>query len=218
MTVERRREGLAEAIYQRLHPVMAWLALLFVVIVLGDNFVRSESPFDAIFTVGAWVVWACFVTEYGARLAIAPSKRRFFGRTWWQLIFLVLPFLGFFRIVAALRVARAGRAVSAVIRTTRTATQALSSRLAWVGAVTVIVVLLATDLLYEFGGVRPYVKALHDVALAAIAGQPLGSPSGVAQILDIVLALYAVVVFAALAGSLGAFFFERDAGDGGAAP
>lgn len=211
----RRRELVAEAIYERLHPVMGWLALLFVVIVLGDNSVRDESPFDTIFTAGAWIVWACFVLEYMVRLAIAPSKRRFFARTWWQIVFLVLPFLGFLRIIVALRVARAGRAVSAVIRTSRTAAQTLSNRVAWLGAVTLIVILLATDLLYELGGVRPYVVALHDVALAAIVGHPLGSPAGIAQILDVVLALYAVVVFAALAGSLGAFFFEKRAASEG---
>jgi len=200
-------------IYKRLHPVMAWLALLFVAVVLGDTFVKSESPFATIFTVAAWVIWACFALEYVTRFVIAPSPMRFLARTWWQLIFLVLPFLGFVRIVAALRVARAGRAVSALVRTTRTATQALSNRIVWLGAVTVIVILLATDLLYEFAGVRPYTRALHDVALAAIGGEPISSPSGVAQILDVVLAVYAVVVFATLAGALGAFFFERQGDD-----
>lgn len=205
----RQRERVAQAIYERLHPLMGWLALLFIVVLLGDTFVKSESPFATIFTVAAWVIWACFAVEYGTRLVIAPSTTRFLTRTWWQLIFLALPFLGFVRIVAALRVARAGRAVSALVRTTRTATEALSNRIAWLTAVTLIVILLATDLLYEFGDVRPYGRALHDVALAAIGGVAIGSPSGIAQILDVVLAFYAVVVFATLAGALGAFFFER---------
>ncbi len=196
-------------VYRRLHPVMGWLAVLFVVIVLGDGFVRDESPFDTIFTIAAWTIWICFALEYVTRVVIAPSAMPFVRRTWWQLIFLALPFLGFVCLVAALRVARAGRAVSALVRTTRTATQALSSRIAWLGAVTLTVVLLAADLLYEFGDVRPYLRALHDVALAAIGGEPIGSTSGVAQLLDVVLALYAVGVFATLAGAFGAFFFEH---------
>ena len=101
--------------------------------------------------------------------------------------------------------------MSAIVRTTRSATRALSNRLAWLGAVTTIVILLATDLLYELGDVRPYSKALHDVALGAIGGEPVDSSSGVAQILDVVLAIYAVVVFATLAGALGAFFFDKQA-------
>ena len=79
---------------------MGWLALLFVVVVLGDSFVRGESPFATIFTVSAWVIWGFFVTEYLARLVVAPSTGAFLARTWWQLIFLVLPFLGFLRIIA----------------------------------------------------------------------------------------------------------------------
>ncbi len=207
----RERERLAQVIFQRLHPLMGWLALLFVAVLLGDNFVREESPFATIFTVTAWVIWGAFVTEYLARLVVAPSTAAFLARTWWQLIFLVLPFLGFIRIVAAIRVARAGRAVSAVVRKTRSATRALSNRLAWLSAATVIVILLATDLLYEFGDVRPYAVALHDVSLAAIGGEPIESSSGVSQILDVVLAVYAVVVFATLAGALGAFFLDREA-------
>lgn len=210
----RQRDRIAEVIYERLHPVMGWLALLFIAVVLGDTFVGNESPFATIFTVAAWAIWVCFALEYATRLFVAPSTTRFVARTWWQLIFLALPFLGFVRIVAALRVARAGRAVSALVRTTRTATQALSNRLVSLAAVTLVVVLLGADLLYEFGHVRPYVRALHDVALAAIGGEPISSSSGTAQILDIVLALYAVVVFATLAGALGAFFFERRDGSG----
>ncbi len=189
---------------------MGWLALVLVVVVLGDSFVRDESPFDTIFTVVAWVIWAAFAAEYIVRLAIAESLGRFFARTWWQLIFLALPFLGFVRIVAALRIARAGRVVSAGVRSARTATQSLSNRLVWLGAITVLVILLATDLLYEFAGVRPYGQALHDVAIAAIGGQSLGHVDGIAQVLDVALVLYSVVVFAALAGALGAFFLQRE--------
>jgi voltage-gated potassium channel len=42
-----------------------------------------------------------------------------------------------------------------------------------------------------------------------ISGQPLSAINGVADVLKIALALYSVVVSAALAGSLGAYFVEH---------
>ena len=73
---------------------------------------------------------------------------------------------------------------------------------------TAIVVFAAADLLVEFGRIHPYGAALHAAALAAINGEPTGSTVGVAQVLDVALALYAVVFFASLAGIVGAFFVE----------
>lgn len=211
-TSSTQRERIAQEIYDRLHPLMVWLAALFILVVVGDGLVEGESTFDTIFGAAIWFIWAAFALEYVVRMVIAPSTTSFLRRTWWQIIFLVLPFLGLLRIVGALRVARAGRAVSAAVRTSRTAARSLGSRVATLGAVTVVVILMATDLLYKLGDVRPYARALHDVTLAAISGEPIDSASGIAQILDVVLALYAVVVFATLAGAFGAFFFERRSG------
>lgn len=205
-TEEQQRELLSERIYDRLHPFMAWLAVVFLLVVLGDNMVRAESPFATILTVAGWVIWAAFAVEFSLRMLIAPSKRRFFKRHGWQSVFLVFPFLGFLRFAMALRVARAGRVLSAGIRGTRTAGHVFTSRLAWLGAVTVIVILLGADLAYELGGIRPYGTALYEVSLAALGGAPLAARSAVAQVLDVFLVLYSVVVFAALAGTIGAYF------------
>lgn len=72
-----------------------------------------------------------------------------------------------------------------------------------------MVILLGANVLFEFGGVTPYADALHAAALATIAGTPVPADSGVTKVMDVVLSLYSVVVFAAVAGSLGAFFLER---------
>ena len=77
-----------------------------------------------------------------------------------------------------------------------------------------IVVLAASQLLFEFGDAgTTYGQVLHAVALASVSGEPLGLQSGLAQVLEVVLALYAVVVFAASAGILGAYFVEHTAAD-----
>lgn len=204
-----RREEVAEAVFVRLHPVMGWLAALFVLVIVGEAVVRDESPFAAIFTVAGWLIWGVFILDFVVRAVLAPSVSAFLRRNWWQIVFLVLPFLALFRFLMALRVARAGRLVSAAVRGARSAAGNLRSRLATVGAVTLIVILLAANVLFEFGGVDRYGDALHAAALATIAGEPVGASNGVAKVMDVVLALYSVVVFAAVAGSLGAFFLER---------
>lgn len=207
------RDSLAESLFTRLHPFMAWLAGLFLVVVVGDNLVAAQSPFATIFTVAGWLIWAVFVFDFVLRAVIAPSKKTFLRKNWWQLIFLALPFLALFRFFLALRVARAGRLLSAAVRGTRSAASKLRNRLAMVGAVTIIVILVAANMLFEFGGVDTYGSALYAAALATITGEPTRGTTPLAMVLDVVLSLYSVVVFAAVAGSLGAYFLEQTAQD-----
>jgi voltage-gated potassium channel len=69
-------------------------------------------------------------------------------------------------------------------------------------------VLGSSQLLYEFRDYARYGAALHAAALATITGEPLAQPDAFAQVLEVVLAAFSVVVFATLAGSLGAYFLE----------
>ncbi len=203
------RERLVENLFARLHPVMAWLAALFVLVLVGDAIVADDSPFARIFTIAGWVIWGVFVIEFSLRLAMAPSKSDFFRRNWWQAIFLLLPFLALFRFLMALRVARAGRLLSAAVRGTRSAAAELGTRVSTVIAVTVMVILLSANLLFEFAGIQPYAKALHAAAMGTIAGAPIPVGNGLADVVEVFLALYSVAVVAAVAGSLGAYFLER---------
>ena len=62
-----------------------------------------------------------------------------------------------------------------------------------------------------------YAVALHDAAYATVTGEPLSADTGLARVMELVLATYSVVVFAALAGMLGAYFVQSrgaDAHDG----
>jgi len=43
-----------------------------------------------------------------------------------------------------------------------------------------------------------------------VSGEPLSADSGVARLLDVVLAVYSVAVFATVAGALGAYFLDRN--------
>lgn len=208
------RERIAGEIADRLDGPMTALGVIFLLVVLAETITPAGSPVTGPLTALGWALWAVFVFEFLVRLVVAPNTWRFLKRNWWQIVFLALPFLRFLRIISRLRVTqfgRAGRVISAAVRGTRTAIRSLSARAAWLSAVTVIVVLAASLLLYQFGAYDSYPRALHDAAMSTIGGEPLPSEHPAAQILDIVLAVYSVIVFATLAGILGAFFFERSA-------
>lgn len=203
------RERLAQNLYDGLHPTMATLGLLFVVLVLAQGRATEGTALHRALLTATWLLWAFFVAEYVLRLVIAPSTVAFLRRTWWQLAFLVVPVLTLFRALLILQVARPTRVALAALRGGRSARATLTGRTAWLGVLTAIVVFAAADVLYQAVRIRPYGAALHAAAIATVTGEPTGSKHGVAQVLDVVLALYAVVFFATLAGILGAFFIEQ---------
>jgi voltage-gated potassium channel len=203
------REVLATRVYERLHPVMAALGLLFVAVVLAERGATNGSTLAGVLTAATWCLWATFFLEYLLRLVIAPNGLRFLRRTWWQLAFLAVPFLTMLRILLVLRVARPTRVLLAAFRSTRSARSKLSTRTGWLALTTAIVAFSSADVVYQYGEVRPYGRALHASAMAAINGTAIPSDRGIAQLLDVALAIYAVVLFASLAGTVGAYFLEQ---------
>lgn len=209
---ESRREEWADGLLDRLTPFMSALSVLFLLVVLGEQFARPGSAASHGLTALGWLLWAAFVGEFLARLTVAPDTRAFWRRNWWQVVFLALPFLRLLRLVRAIRVLRTGRVLSSAVRSTRTARSLLGGRVAWLAVTSAIVVLASSQLLYAFSGYDTYGTALHAAALATIAGEPFGLDEPFAQVLELVLATYSVVVFAALAGALGAYFLETRTG------
>jgi voltage-gated potassium channel len=201
------RELQVNALAARLDLPMTALGAVFLLIVVGQELSRSEVLQRVLETLG-WVLWVVFVAEFLLRLAIAPSRAAFLRRNWWQVVFLALPVLRFLRLLSVLRVARAGRVVSSAVRSGRSARRVLSNRLGWLTAVTAIVVLAASQLLQAFTPYPDYADALHATALTTITGEPLGRPDGFSRLVEVLLAGYSVVVFAGLAGALGAFFLQ----------
>lgn len=203
------RERLAQHLYDRLHPAMAALGLLFVVLVLAQGPATEATALQRALLAATWALWSVFVAEYALRLVIAPSTTQFLRRTWWQLLFLVVPVLTLLRALLLLRVARPTRVALAALRGGRSARATLTGRAGWLAVLTAIVTFASADVLYQVARMRPYGNALHAAALASVTGEPTGSDHGLAQVLDVALAAYAVVFFAALAGSIGAFFLEQ---------
>ncbi|MDP8927557.1 MAG: hypothetical protein M3O70_03015 [Actinomycetota bacterium] len=206
------RERLSAEIADRLDKPMTALGVLFLLLVLAETTTDPEGALATTYTTAGWVIWAAFVAEFILRAVVAPSAARFWRRNWWQAVFLALPFLRFVRLLARVRVrplVRSGRVLSSAVRGTRTAGRNLSGRIGWVTAVTAIVVLASSQLLFEFAGYDSYGTALNEAALAAVTGEPLHGGEGIARLIEVVLAIYSVAIFASLAGILGAFFLEH---------
>lgn len=212
---DAEREQLAEAILEELDRPMAALGIVFLLLVLAETLIEPEGAVGTTFQVLSWLIVAAFAAEFLLRLYVAPSRGRFLRRNWTQIVFLVLPFLRVFRVLRGLRFlrfGRAGRILSSALRVTRTAGRRLRGRIAWLATVTSTVILAASQLLYEFGDVDPYSEALYRAAMATVTGEPT-TIAGIGRLLDVVLAAYSVVVFATLAGIVGAFLIERRAAE-----
>src|SRR5680860_43112 len=207
---EVEREIWADELLDRLTPVMSALSVVFVLVVIGESLAATSGTTLSLgLTVAGWLIWLIFVAEFIARLVVAPKTVEFLKRNWWQVAFLVLPFLRILRLIRTVRIFRAGRVLSSAVRSSRSARRVLGSRVGWLAVVSAITALGSSQLLYEFEVFDRYGDALHAAALATITGEPIAQPDGFAKVLDVVLAAYSVVIFAALAATLGAYFLER---------
>lgn len=209
---DARRDDLADTIADRLDLPVTAAGAVFLLLVLAETVSSPGGAVGAAFTVLGWTLWALFVVEFVVRLVVAPSTADFLRRSWWEVVFLAVPALRFVRALRVLRAARIGRVVSAAIRSGRTAGRKLTSRAATLATVSVIVVLASSQLLHELGYGAHYADALHAAALATVAGEPLPGAGGAARVIGVLLVSYSMVVFAALAGTIGAYLLEREGG------
>lgn len=206
------RTRLAEALGRRLDPLMTSLGVIFFLLLLGQGLTPPDDPLSTVFTIVLWSLWAVFLIEFVTRMVIAPSSGEFLARNWWQIMFLILPLLRVIRLIETRRLAKTGGLMGWAARAGRTAGNVLGTRVGWLASVTTITVLACGQILYRFEDIPRYTSALHSAALTVITGEPFGARSGLGKTVELVLGLYSVVVFAALAGILGAYFLERRIG------
>lgn len=206
----------AEVLAARLDRPMGVLGVVFLFVALGQLLV-TDPTWSGVLAALGWVFWAIFVAEFLLRAYIADFSAAFWKRNWWQVIFLLVPFLRFLRAARALRAFRAARLsrvggiLSAGVRGSRSAGRLLSGRIGWLIAATAVVILASSQLLYALGSHDDFGRALYEAALTTITGSGLTTEDGFSRALHVVLAVYSVVVFATLAGSIGAFFLhDRD--------
>lgn len=205
-----QRDRLAQDLLDRLTPLMSALGIIFVLLILGEQLTQPGSWLSSALGVGGWVLWAVFAAEFVARAVVAPDTGRFFRRNWWQMAFILLPFLRVLRLVRAARFLRTGRVLSGAVRGTRSAASVLRGRLGWLFSLWTITVLSVSQLLFAFSDFATFADALHATALGAVTGEPLEPDDVVARLTEIFLGVVSVGVFGTLAGTVGAYFLRSD--------
>jgi voltage-gated potassium channel len=212
------RERLAGVIERRLDPVMAVLAAVWALF-LGYELVAPSDQRTLLTTISN-VIWGVFVVEFLLKLVVSGHPGRFLRQRWPSVLFLVLPALRVLRLVRAVRVLRvlpAARVLGSSYRAMGTARRLLQGRLGFLVAATAVAVVSGGQLLLVLeggrpGGVSSLGEALWWSANVATTGTLVFEPvSLLGRILSFVLSLFALVVFASLAATLGAYFLESRA-------
>jgi voltage-gated potassium channel len=170
------------------------------------------------------VVWVVFVLEFVTKLVVSGRPLHFLRRRWPSLFFLAVPLLRALRVLRALRTLRvlpAARVVGSSYRTIGTARSLLGGRLSFLAVTTVAFVVAGGQLLFLLEPTAPsFGETLWWAVNLAVSGSYVFEPTAIpARAVSLVLSGYAVIVFASLAATLGAFFVEerqeRAAAEGG---
>ena len=213
------RERLAALLERRLDIPMSVLALVWALLVAYE-LVAPNSQRDELTLLGN-LIWAVFVIEFATKLWVSGKPLRFLRRRWPSVLFLLLPALRILRVIRAARLVRvlpAARVVGSSYRAIGTARSLLGGRLAFLGVATLVVIFSGGQLLYLIegnaggGGSGSLGDALWWSANLALSGNAVFEPSSfLARALSLLLTAYATVVFASLAGAVGAYFVESRA-------
>jgi voltage-gated potassium channel len=213
---EREFDDWLRAASERADPFMAWLGVVFALLVVFEIAVDLEPATSSALQTAGWVIWAVFLAEFLARLWLAPRRGRFLRRHWPTVLGLLVPALRAFAFLRLLRIGRAlpaARVVSSSYRATGTARRLLQSRLGYLVAVSSVVCLALAQLAYLFERGHGTFATFGDALLWAFAvvvatqGDPLPEsvPARVAMSVGYV---WGLVVIASLAGTLGAFWVD----------
>jgi voltage-gated potassium channel len=210
------RERTAALLEERLDVPMAVLAVVWAALVAYE-LVAPARHRDELGLVGN-VIWGVFAVEFVAKLWVSGHPARFLRRRWPSLVFLLLPAFRILRVVRAVRALRvlpAARVVGSSYRAIGTARALLGSRLVFLGVASLVVVFSGGQLLYLVEGDAQdgtLGDALWWAANLALSSSLTFQPAtALGRILAVVLSVYAIVVFASVAGTVGAFFIESRA-------
>ncbi|MDQ3669060.1 MAG: ion transporter [Actinomycetota bacterium] len=208
-----------ERITERADPFMAWLGIVFALLVGYELAVELRGPVARALEIAGWAIWAVFLLEFAAKVSLAPRKLRFLRRHWLQLLMLALPALRVLRFLRLLRLGRAlpaGRVVSASYRSAGTAKRLARSRLGYLAGLSVIGAIALAELafLLERGERDGAFDSFADALLwsfstvLALQADPVPTSVGgrIAMLVGFALGL---VLVASLAGTVGAYLIDE---------
>lgn len=209
------RERLATLLERRLDLPMAVLALVWALFVAYE-LIAPADQLRTLTTISN-VIWVIFLVEFVLKLVVSGKPVRFLRRHWPSVFFLIVPALRMLRVLRALRAMRllpAARVLGSSYRAVGTARSLLQGRLQFLAIATVVVIFGGGQLVFVLergraGAIESLGDALWFAANAVISGSIVYEPVTLAgRLLALLLTAYAIVVFASLAGTIGAYFVE----------
>ncbi|MDQ3608400.1 MAG: ion transporter [Actinomycetota bacterium] len=218
-TEEGEFESWLAGALERTDPAMAWLGVVWALVVGYELAVELTPDAQRVLVVVGWVVWAIFLAELLAHLVVAPARLRYLRRHPLQVVGVLVPALRILRFARLLRLGRAlpaARVVTSSYRVAGTARRMLSSRLGYIAALSAVVMVALAELAYLFerDAAQPAFGSFADAVLWSVAvvvagqGEPVPSSVG-AHVAMLAGFAWGVVVFATVAGALGAFFIDE---------
>jgi voltage-gated potassium channel len=204
---------------ERADPPMAWLGVVFALLVGFELAVEVGPTTAAALRIAGWAIWGVFLAEFLAKLWLAPRRLRFVRRHWLQVLMLAVPALRVLRFLRLLRLGRAlpaARVVSSSYRSAGTAKRLFRGRLGYLGAVSAVVAIALAEIAYVFerGVEGGRFDSFGDAVLWAFAvvvalqGDPVPASLG-ARIAMLLGFAFGLVVIATLAGTVGAYLVEE---------
>ena len=222
MDSDRERWVTLEQLDEWTHVPMAVLAVVWLLIVVGELIFGSNTLLETIATA----IWAIFLVEFAVRLWLAPRKLHFLKHNWLTAIALLLPALRAFAIFRFLRAARALRGIRLVkiVGTANRSMNALRRSLSrrgfgYVAAFTLLVLFLGAGGMLSFepaaevrGGFTSYGDALWWTAMLLTSlGSQFWPVTTEGRLLTVLLSLYGFATFGYITATFASFFVGRDA-------
>ena len=224
MNVRRQLERSDEALdrFTRATELpMLLLAISMIPLLLIPWLLELSANVNRTIVAIDWFIWAAFVFELGTKTYLAPARRRFLIRHWYDVLLVVLPFLRPLRVVRsarALRLLRVTRLLTFVARLSKTTRVVLTRhRLDYTLAVAMTAVFASAAAVYYLergieGSIDDFGTALWwAIVTVTTVGYGDYSPSSAAgRGVAVLLMLIGIGLFGIVAANIAALFITNE--------
>lgn len=215
------RERIVNRINGALDLPMAILSMVMLALVVIDLTVVVAPETTVWLERANWLIWGVFALEFAFKLLVAPNKRRYMSRHWFDALVVIVPM---FRVVRALRILRVTKAypmfklVAYIGRSSSSLRVFFTERrLGYLGALTVLVTVVGAAGVYLLERDAPGTRFVSfgdslwwSAALMTSVGSDLNPQTPLGRLLGVGLMIYAMVVVVYLISALSAHLLRGD--------
>lgn len=214
--------------YYRVQRVLEWpmmlLALAFVAAMVLQDCQTASAEWREVGRAADWVIWALFVCEYLAMLALARDRARFVRSHVLDLVVIAVPALRVLRLARAARFARVLRPLAALTLTGRQWARVQAStrahKLVMLASACLLVLLVGAYLMYLAEGAVNEGFSSYGVSLwwamvtATTVGYGDAAPETAwGRVIACLFMVVGIAVFGLVSASIAAHFVEQDSKD-----